>query len=94
VCSERRGIAIKVKVLEMLDFERAIESFRVKEERIKKHLASDKLVRGDPSSEVSQTANIGTDEQKLNRRHVVHVEVAQQTKGLSPSATCRFSRHQ
>jgi len=78
----------------MLDFERVVESYLREEERIKKHLASDKLVYRKVCSEVSQTANIGTDEQELNRRYLEEVKVAHQTKGKSPFSRYRFSRNQ
>ena len=76
----------------MLDFERVVESYLREEERIKKHLASDKLVYRKVCSEVSQTANIGTDEQELNRRHLEEVKVARTVPffGSKPKAKVHF----
>jgi len=42
-------------------------------------LASRKVVWGDPCTEVSETAKVGTDEQKLDMRHVKSDKVATHT---------------
>ena len=42
-------------------------------------LASGKVVWGDPCTEGSQTAKVGTDEQKLNMRHDKSDKVAHHT---------------
>ena len=57
-----------------------------------KQLASRKLVCREVWSEVSETAKVCTDEQKLYKRHGIVVKVAQLTKGYNPTILCRCSR--
>lgn len=55
------------------------------------HLASCKLVVCEDRSEVSRTAKDCTDEQKLHKRQLWVVEVAQQTESYNPIHNCRCS---
>ena len=57
-------------------------------------LASGKVAWSDPYTEVSQTAKLGTDEQKLYKRHNERDEHAQQCEVQNDcSSLCRCSSH-
>ncbi len=62
---------------------------------MRKALASGKVVYSNVSTEVSRTAKVCTDEQKLDKRHSREDKVAHHTKvrRKQKSLRCRFSRH-